>query len=321
MLSEESRNPTRPLISVVILYYKRRETIEESLDSVIQQDYSNREIIVVDNHSEDDLASAVAARAAEVRLIALPQNVGACAGRNAGIRAARGEIIVVLEDDVKLLSPFELSRMLRVFEERPDYHVLAFQICDPDTGQLRLREWCHPRHWKEFAESEFETLWFGEGASAFRREVFDVCGLYYEPFFYGAEGDDLVIRLLNGGYRILHAPQVRVGHRASEKGRSSHRQYYFYTRNYVWTAYKDYHLWEGIGYLIPKLLMMLYFALRSGSLGSFSRGLWDGVRGLPRVRKDRTPASAATIQHLAQLEKSRPNLWIRLARHKTAPQL
>lgn len=310
-----------PLISVVVLYYKRRETIEETLGSVLRQDYPNREIIVVDNHSQDDLATLIAARGHEIQLIELPENVGACAGRNAGIRAARGRIIVVLEDDVSFLSPFELSRIVRVFEDRPEYHVLAFQICDPDTGQLRLREWCHPRHWKQCAEVEFETLWFGEGASAFRREVFDDCGLYYEPFFYGAEGDDLVIRLLNGGFRILHAPQVRVGHRASEKGRSSHRQYYFYTRNYVWTAYKDYHLLAGARYLVPKLLMMLYFAVRSGSLGSFFRGLWDGVRGLGRIRDDRTPASGATIRYMAQLEKSRPNIWVRLGRHKTAPQL
>lgn len=320
-MSEPQNRSAAPLVSLVILYYKRRETIEESLDSVLRQDYENREIIVVDNHSEDDLADLVALRGSQVKILQLPQNVGTCAGRNAGIRAARGEIIVVLEDDVSFLSPFELGRLVRVFEERPTHHVLALRICDPDSGRLRLREWCHPRYWKEHCDSEFETLWFGEGASAFRREVFKTSGTYYEPFFYGAEGDDLVIRLLNNGYRILYTPSVRVGHRASDKERSSHRQYYFFTRNYIWTAYKNYHLLQGIRYLIPKLLMMLYFALRSRNLKSFFTGLWDGFRGIRAIAGDRTPASRQTVRYMAALERSRPNIWVRLARHKEAPQI
>jgi GT2 family glycosyltransferase len=320
-MTEIETNSAGPLVSVVILYYKRRDTIEESLDSVLRQDYPNREIILVDNHSEDDVAAVAAARGSAVHLIQLPENRGACGGRNVGICAARGEIIVVLEDDVSFLSPFEMARLVKAFAQRPDYHVLALQICDPDTGKLRLREWCHPRYWKDASEEEFETLWFGEGASAFRREVFEKAGMYYEPFFYGAEGDDLVLRLLDHGFRILHVPQVRVGHRASEKGRSSHRQYYYFTRNYIWTAYKDYHFVEGVKYLVPKLCMMLYFGIRASSLGSFMRGLWDGVLGLGKVKVDRTPTSKQALRRLAQLEKSRPKLWIRLARHKEAPQI
>ena len=44
-----------PLVSVIILYHKRATTILETLDSVARQDYPNREVILVDNHSEDNL--------------------------------------------------------------------------------------------------------------------------------------------------------------------------------------------------------------------------------------------------------------------------
>lgn len=309
------------LVSVVILYYKRRETIGASLESVLRQDYPHREVIVVDNHSEDGLKQWIRTGGYAVRLIELQENRGACGGRNAGIRAARGEIIVCLEDDVSLCSPFELTKMVNVFRQHPEIHVLAFQICDPETGRVRLREWCHPRYWKECDQSEFETFWFGEGASAFRREVFEACGAYYEPFHYGAEGDDLVIRILNRGFRILYTPLVRVGHRASEQGRSSERQHYYFTRNYIWTAFKSYHFTDGVRYLVPKLLMMSYFTLRTRSFGAFFRGLWDGIRGISQVRQHRTPASRATVRYLADLEKHRPGLLVRLGRHKAAPQL
>ena len=310
-----------PLISVVVLYYKRKDTITDCIESILRQDYSNREIILVDNHSEDGLGQLVKARGYPLRYIELPENRGACGGRNAGIREARGEILAFLEDDALFRSSSELGNIVKAFSARSDVHVLAFKICDPETGALRLREWCHPCHWKDHSESEFETHWFGEGASAFRREVFEVCGGYYEPFFYGAESDDLVIRILNQGFKILYTPRVEVGHRASETGRSSERQFYYFTRNYIWTAFKNYTLLNGARYLAVKLMMMGFFALRSGQLASFSRGLWDGARGAGKIKQDRACATPQTVKYLAKLESQRPSLAVRLARHREVPQL
>jgi GT2 family glycosyltransferase len=310
-----------PLISVVILYYKRRETIAESIESVLHQTYSNLELILVDNHSEDGLKPWLGTLGYDVKLIELPQNLGTCGGRNAGIRAARGEIVVCLEDDISFLSRFELTNLLKVFELHPNIHVLALKICNPDTGKLSLREWCHARSWKESAEHEFETNWFGEGASAFRREVFDSCGLYYEPLFYGVESHELIIRLMNGGCRILYTPHVRVGHRAAKSGRTPERQFYYYTRNYFWLAYKNHHFANGVRFLLPKLLMMFYFALRTRNFRPFFRGIFHGITGLRRIRADRTRATKATERYFAEIEKYRPGLMVRFARHRQQPQI
>lgn len=314
-------NNTAPKVSVVIVYYKRSDTIRETLDSVFRQDYTDREIIVVDNHSEDNLKEMIQECGAGVRVIELPENLGPCGARNAGIRAARGEFVVFLEDDASYSSPFELTRMMKVWETHPQFHVLAFKICDPDTGELRQREWCHPRYWKDFSNQEFETHYFGEGAVGFRREVFSTSGTYFEPFFIGVECDDLVVRLLNAGFRILYTPEVRVGHRASAKGRSANRQYYFYTRNYIWTAYKNFKFVAGLRYLVPNLLMMGFFSLRTGNLRVFFRGIRDGLGGLKAIRPHRTPATKETLRYMAELEKWRPGLMKRLARHREAPQI
>lgn len=314
-------NSPTPKVSVIIVYYKRSDTIRETLDSALCQDYTDREIIIVDNHSEDNLKEILRECGADIRLIELPENLGPCGARNAGIRNALGEYIVFLEDDASYSSPFELSRMMGVWETHPQVQVLAFKICDPDTGALRQREWSHPRYWKDFSDQEFETNYFGEGAVAFRREVFATSGAYFEPFFIGVECDDLVIRLLNAGFRILYTPEVRVGHRASAKGRSANRQYYFYTRNYIWTAYKDFKFLAGLRYLMPKLLMMASFALRTGNTRLFVRGIRDGFGGLKAIHPHRTPATRETIRYLAGLEKWRPGLVKRLARHREAPQI
>lgn len=308
-------------VSVIIPYYRRGEIFERGLDTVLAQDYENKEIIVVDNHSEDGLKQRISARQAAIKLIELPANNGACAARNAGARAASGDIVVILDDDAGFLSPLELSKLVRTFDRRPDVGVVAFQVCDPNTGELCLRDWCHPRYWKDFAQTEFETDHFGEGASAFRREVFEKTGGYYEKLFYGAEGLDMELRVMDHGFKILYTPEVRVWHKVSKESRSNDRQYYYFTRNFVWMAYKDYPVWAGARFLSFKLAMMLYLTVRVGCYGSFFRGLWDGVAGLRGIHQDRRPISPVTMKRWLDFERERPGIFVRLARHKNGPQL
>lgn len=308
-------------VSVIIPYYKRGEIFERGLDTVLSQEYENKEIIVVDNHSQDDVRQRILARNAGIKFIELTENSGACAARNAGARAASGDILVILDDDAGFLSPLELGRLMKIFNDRSDVHVVAFQVCDPATGELRLRDWCHPRYWKEFAQTEFETDHFGEGASAFRREVFEKTGGYYEQLFYGAEGLDMELRVMDQGFKILYTPEVHVWHQVSTKARTDDRQYYYFTRNYIWMAYKDYPLLRGARFLSFKLAMMFYLTLRVGCYGSFVRGVWDGVRGLRHVHQDRKPISRMTMKHWLDLERGRPGLLTRLARHRARPQL
>jgi hypothetical protein len=308
-----------PLVTVIVLNYKRLKELDRCLDSVLRQEWRNLEIIVVDNHSEEDVASLVRAKNSAIRLIELPENLGPCGGRNAGIRAASGQLLIMIDNDVCFLSPFEVSRAVKAFEDHPEVHVLAFRICDAPTGQLRLREWCHPRNWKEYADIEFETTFFGEGASAFRREVFDVAGLYWEPLFIGHEGYDLGLRILDHGFRILYCPRVSVGHSMSSETRAGGRNLYLYTRNYIWIAYKDYSLWGGLGYLLPKLAMMLLFSIRARRVAPWVHGVWHGVRGLHDL--PRAPISSGTASYIARIERMRPAYWSRLARHRQETQL
>lgn len=308
-------------VSVIIPYHKRGDVFERGLDTVLRQEYPDREILVVDDDSEDGLKERIEARQAGIKLIQFAENRGACAARNAGIRAASGDILAFIDDDAGFMSPFELTKLVKVFETRPDVHVVAFQICDPATGELRLRDWCHPRHWKEFSQTEFETDHFGEGASAFRKEVFGKAGLYYEPLFYGAEGLDMELRVMDQNFKILYSPQVRIWHDVSEKARTSHRQVYYFTRNYVWMAYRNYPFWAGARFLAFKLAMMAYLAVRFGSYGSLLRGAWDGIKGLSRIGGDRKPLSRTTLRRWVDLEKGRPGIMTRLARHREGPQL
>jgi GT2 family glycosyltransferase len=308
-----------PLVSIVVLNYKRLSALEQTLQSAVAQQYPRKEIIVVDNHSEENVAAVVHKFGPDIQLIELDANLGSCAGRNVGIRAAQGELLITLDNDVSFLSPGAVDTVVRLFADHPDYHVLAFQLRDAETGQLRLREWCHPKDWRQFAGVQFPTHFFVEGAAAYRRVVFDNAGLYFEPLFIYNEGWDLGLRILDHGYRILYTPEIQVRHLMSPEARSNSRPYFLFTRNYIWIAYKDYPVWSGLRFVSFRLAMMAYFALRRGRVSSFLQGVWQGICGCRHIK--RAPVRRSTVEYIDSLESDRPNLFVRYARHRTVPQL
>lgn len=91
-----------PLVTVYIPTYNRRLLLQRALESVLQQTYSNIEIIVVDDGSSDETINYLASISSEdprVRFFQNNENSGACVSRNKAIYEARGEFITGLDDD------------------------------------------------------------------------------------------------------------------------------------------------------------------------------------------------------------------------------
>jgi len=105
-LGSERERMCEPLVSIVLPTYKRSAKLKATIDSVFQQTYGNWELIVVDdNHPSDPHAQQTERVVRDYRdhpnvvLIKHPANRGACAARNTGIAAARGQYIAFLDDD------------------------------------------------------------------------------------------------------------------------------------------------------------------------------------------------------------------------------
>src|SRR5690606_7081522 len=101
-----------PRLSIVIASYNHAPFVQDSLRSVLQQDYQDFEILVTDDGSSDGTPDQVrAVQDPRIALQVLPENRGACIAMNEAIRRARGEFIVVLNSDDVFL-PGKLSRQL-----------------------------------------------------------------------------------------------------------------------------------------------------------------------------------------------------------------
>lgn len=99
-----------PQISVVIPTFNRAALIGETIDSVLAQTFQDFEIIVVDDGSTDNTATVIANYGSSVKYL-YQENAGQAAARNAGIRAAQGQYVALLDSD-DLWLPLKLERQV-----------------------------------------------------------------------------------------------------------------------------------------------------------------------------------------------------------------
>ncbi len=302
----------QPGISVSVLNHQRRETLRLCLERVLAQDHPSFEVLVVDNASTDGSGVLVEAEFPSVRLISLPRNIG-CAARNRGVEAARGSVVVTIDNDVLLEDPGALRRIEDLFAERPRLACVNFRILDGE-GRLSRRDWCHPRP-PEDADETFATDYVLEGACALRRDAFLEAGGYWEPLFLGHEGLDLALRLLDAEGELLYWPDVSVRHLTSPEARPSSRIYYTFTRNSIWIALRHHRPGRAAFEIAKDLAMMATSSVRAGEGAAFLRGVGDAVRGSRAALASRHALGRATYRRLRDVRREAPGLLAKAARH------
>ena len=127
--------PDLPLVSVVIPAYNAAATLAATLDSVLAQTYPHIEIVVVDDGSRDDTAGVLARYAPRVRAIR-QANGGLAAARNAGLSAATGEFIALLDAD-DLCEPERIGAQVTFMASRPDVVLSGTEFSSFDENGLQ----------------------------------------------------------------------------------------------------------------------------------------------------------------------------------------
>lgn len=159
------------LVSVVIPCYHQAQYLGEAIESVLAQTYPHLEIVVVDDGSGDNVG-AIASRYPGVRCIREP-NSGAAAARNAGIRNSKGDFLVFLDADDRLL-PDGVGAGLRALEARPECAaaVGTFRRATFDNRPLDTHE--QPPVEERQYEELMRSNWAGFPARAiYRRSLFE----------------------------------------------------------------------------------------------------------------------------------------------------
>lgn len=205
-------------ISVVIPAYNREGTIGRCIESVLVQDFPSFEIVVADDGSTDRTRSIVHAfNDPRVRLAVREANGGASAARNAGIAAARGKYVALLDSDDVFL-PGKLREQHRALVQAgPDCRIscTAYRIELIDQGQI-IDGFHAP------ASAEFEGLYRGCGLSPgstlmAERSVFDEIGTF-DTSLRRFEDWEWLLRYVARGGRIVLVNTI-LSHIYNRRGR------------------------------------------------------------------------------------------------------
>lgn len=188
---ERAHQKSPPLISVVIPAYQSAQTMRQTLESVLAQTWPQMEIIVVDDGSTDDLATAVAPFTDRMRLIR-QSNHGAPVARNRGAAAASGEFILFLDADT-VLQPEALTDMAVVLQTHPD---ASYAYSDFRFGPKNF-------HLFEFSADKIRQQNFIHTTSLMRREHFPG----FDPALKRFQDWDLWLTMLAQGRVGLWVPK------------------------------------------------------------------------------------------------------------------
>ena len=243
--------------SVGLLAYNGRAFLDTCLASVLAQEPPPAEVVVVDNGSSDGSADFVAAAYPQVRLIRNSENIGVAAGYNQAAAALSSPVIVLLNQDLRLL-PGCLAALADTFDA-PDVAVVGAKLLYADERTVQhagaYLQWplFLGQHYgygepdgaawdAELSSGSQPPLDYVTGAVfAARKSVWDELGGFddlFSPAYF--EEVDFCWRVKSRGGRIVYQPRARAIHfETTTLGKGGRRYLELYHRNRLRLALKD----------------------------------------------------------------------------------
>jgi len=236
--SLESDASTRIALSVIILNWNAAHYLRAALSSIVSQNWKHDiEVIVVDNASRlDDSVEIVRREYSQVRLLALPQNIGFAAGNNAALPVAHGDYLLFLNPDTETHAG-ALDALIDWMDAHPQAGACGPKLLNDDgslqkscrafpsfgAGLFRSsflgrmfpnNPWTRSYMMLDFShERAAEVDWLSGAALLVRRAAIEKIGAWDESFFMYCEDVDLCYRLNEAGWQRWYVPDAVISHR------------------------------------------------------------------------------------------------------------
>ena len=293
------------MFSIVIPNWNgiRLNLLPTCLNGLRAQTYRDFETLVVDDCSTDDSRDFIAREYPDMRVITNEKNLGFAPSVNVGIRAAHGDVIVLLNNDTEADAHWleEIARALdanpkagmlacklRLFDQRTHLHSAGdFYRVDGIPGNRGVWE-------EDCGQYDHLANVFGAcgGAVAYRKTMLDEIGGFDEALGSYCEDVDLNWRARLAGYGIAYAPRAIVYHKISATAGGALASF-FVGRNFIWVLAKNYptSLWKKYWQrIIGAQLQITWDALkniRGAAARARLRGQVAGLLGLRHWLKRR----------------------------------
>ena len=267
------------LVSIIIPHWNGIDILSECIDSLNNTEYSNFEIIVVDNYSSDESVKWLKANHPKIKIIENDKNYGYAGGCNRGINNSKGDYIVFLNNDTIHKKDW-LSNLVTFMNKHPDcaavqpkilnyYERDKFDYAGGAGGHMDIL--CYPfARGRLFLEQEIDNNQYDDDAPCFwasgtaimvRKEFFLEVEKFDENFFAHMEEIDLCWRLQLKGHNIYVNPKSVIYHKnAVSLPMTSIKKFMLNHRNSLMMLLSNYKVLTTL-YLFPIRYMLELVAI------------------------------------------------------------
>ena len=311
-----------PETSVIILNWNGKHFLQDCLSAMRRQTFRDFETILVDNGSKDGSVEYIRTQFPEVKMLALPNNLGFTGGNIEGYAQATGNIVVLLNNDTEA-HPSWLEEIQKASYAYPDAGSFASKMMyfderdrvencgmgvgisgatlDLGRGEIDGPQWARPR----------EVFGGCGGAVAYRRSMLEDIGFLDPDFFMTYEDVDLSFRAQLRGYSCVFVPGAIVYHRYRATNRKTpSRQVFYSQRNIEFVYLKNMPLGLMLRSAPQRLLYELgaaiYFS-KQGSGSAFLRAKLDVLRCIPSVLRKRREIQSRRTMTNSQIRATMQN--------------
>lgn len=282
------------MVSVIIPNYNGERFLKECLDALKRQTYDDMEVILVDNASTDDSIKLAKELYREIRVIELHDNTGFAYAVNRGIEAAKGEYVLLLNNDT-IVFPNFVKNQYKMIKGKPDVFSCSalmiqnqnHELVDDAGDELAVLGWGFaPDRDKPVSGCGVPHEVFSScaGAAIYRKAVFDEIGLFDESFFAYLEDMDVGYRARLAGYRNLYNPYAKVYHLGSASSGSRHNAFKveLSARNSMYMMKKNMPVWQyilNLPFIVAGIAIKTVYFAKKGIAGAYIRGIYRGIFG------------------------------------------
>jgi len=259
-----------PKVSIIVVSYNSARYISECIDSLLQSDYPDFDLIVVDNASNDNTVKILENYRDKIKLIPSKKNLGFAGGNNLGIKNSEGEVIVMINPDAYVTNNSLREMVLPLLLDEKAM-ITGPKIFYPKTKKIQsaggmVKKNAIPYHlgYGKVDSYEFdyprEVDYVTGAAIALKRKIFEITGLFdtlFSPVYYEETDKCLATRKL--GFKVLYVPQSIVYHHESTTLGVMSEKFLknFHTSRFKY-IYKNYNFSEFMSFVLCELKWFLF---------------------------------------------------------------
>jgi len=296
-----------PLVSIIITTYNRSRLVFRCLQSVLNQDYTNFEVIVVDDCSSDDTEEKFKAFShPKVTYIRHKKNMKVSAATNTGFKTSKGRFITAIGDDDVWSNKSKIEKQVAIFlkDTQKKYGVVTHGVMriTPKGNIKRI-----PKHPKNLTEHILIRNGIIYGSAALtRREVWEEMGGFDEKIPRGTDSD-FFRRIILAGYDVYFIPEALLNYHEDNIDRMTkkagvadimkHIDSRLYTLNKFKEKYNEYPKAKAERYYQLNRLYLKCFKLEKNS--RYKKEAWNYLKSAVKTHVNLTGIIKSIILNIA----------------------